>query len=93
LRQARSNIAREEDNAQISGLRDRTIGHFDAAIRVTDQAIRDATNGVWCRQGTLNRVGIGFRYRAALGCLITPPGRKTAHAVANDTHPRLKPVT
>ena len=46
LRQARSDIAREEDNAAIRGLRDRAIGHLDAAIRATDQAIRDATNGI-----------------------------------------------
>ena len=46
LRQARSDIAREEDNTQIRGLRDRAIAHLDAAIRATDQAIRDATNGI-----------------------------------------------
>jgi hypothetical protein len=46
LRQARSDIAREEDNAAIRGLRDRAIEHVDAAIRATDQAIRDAANGI-----------------------------------------------
>jgi len=46
LRQARSDIAREEDNAAIRGLRDRAIDHVDAAIRATDQAIRDAANGI-----------------------------------------------
>lgn len=46
LRQARSDIVREEDNAQVRGLRDRAIGHLDAAIRATDQAIRDAANGI-----------------------------------------------
>jgi hypothetical protein len=46
LRQARFDIAREEDNAAIRGLRDRAIEHVDAAIRATDQAIRDAANGI-----------------------------------------------
>lgn len=46
LRQARSDIAREEDNAAIRGLRDRAIGHLNAAIRATDHAIRDAANGI-----------------------------------------------
>ena len=33
LNKARSDIAREEDNAFANGLRDRAIGHIDAAIR------------------------------------------------------------
>jgi hypothetical protein len=32
LRQARADIAREEDNAYAGGLRNRAIGHIDAAI-------------------------------------------------------------
>jgi hypothetical protein len=32
LRKARADIAREEDNAFANGLRDRAIGHIDAAI-------------------------------------------------------------
>jgi hypothetical protein len=32
LRKARADIAREEDNTFADGLRDRAIGHIDAAI-------------------------------------------------------------
>jgi Spy/CpxP family protein refolding chaperone len=39
LGRARSEIAREEDNAYASGLRDRSLGHVDAAIN----AVRHAT--------------------------------------------------
>jgi hypothetical protein len=35
LNKARADIAREEDNAFADGLRDRAIGHIDAAIRAT----------------------------------------------------------
>ena len=46
LRQARSDIGGAEDNAATLGLRDRAIAHVDAAIRATDQAIRDMANGI-----------------------------------------------
>ncbi len=46
LRQARTDLAREEDNGAARALRDRAIVHLDEAIRGTNLAIRDAANGL-----------------------------------------------
>lgn len=45
LRKARADMAREEDNPAARGLRNRAIGHVDAALHATEQAIRDAETG------------------------------------------------
>jgi hypothetical protein len=41
----RSDAYREEDNPDARGLRDRAIGHVDAALHATEQAIRDVEVG------------------------------------------------
>jgi hypothetical protein len=41
LRKARSDVAREEDNAYARGLRNRSLGHIDAAIHRVRRAIHD----------------------------------------------------
>jgi hypothetical protein len=41
LRKVHSDIAREEDDPMTRGLRDRAVGHVDAAIRATEHAIGD----------------------------------------------------
>lgn len=46
LRKARNDIAREEDHADVRGLRDRAIHHIDEAIRATDLALRDASRSL-----------------------------------------------
>ena len=46
LRKARNDIAREEDYADVRGLRDRAIHHIDEAIRATDLALRDASRSL-----------------------------------------------
>ena len=45
LRKARTDMAREEDNPSARGLRNRAIGHVDAALHATERAIRDAELG------------------------------------------------
>ena len=45
LRKARADIAREEDNGAVRGLRDRAVHRLDEAIRATDRAIHDALDG------------------------------------------------
>jgi hypothetical protein len=45
LRQVRSDTYREEDNPDARGLRDRAIGHVDAALHATERAIHDAEAG------------------------------------------------
>ena len=45
LRKVRSDTYREEDNPDARGLRDRAIGHVDAALHATEQAIRDVEVG------------------------------------------------
>jgi hypothetical protein len=45
LRTARADMAREEDNPNARGLRDRSIGHVDAALHATEQAIHDVEVG------------------------------------------------
>ena len=46
LQKSRNDIAREEDNGAVRGLRDRSVHHIDEALRATDLAIRDAANGI-----------------------------------------------
>jgi hypothetical protein len=41
LHKARSDVAREEDNAYAQGLRNRAIGHIDAAIRSARRVFND----------------------------------------------------
>jgi hypothetical protein len=41
LRRAREDTAREEDDPAARGLRDRAIGHIDAALHATERAIHD----------------------------------------------------
>jgi hypothetical protein len=45
LRKVRSDTYREEDNPEARGLRDRAIGHVDAALHATEQAIHDVEVG------------------------------------------------
>jgi hypothetical protein len=45
LRRARADMAREEDNPAARGLRDRAIGHVDAALHATERAIHDVELG------------------------------------------------
>ncbi len=45
LRKARQDAAQGEANPQAVGLRDRVIGHIDAAIQATDRAIHDVEQG------------------------------------------------
>jgi len=46
LHKVRKDVAREEDDPMTRGLRDRAIGHIDAAIHATDGALADAKHGV-----------------------------------------------
>lgn len=46
LRKARNDIAQGEANPQTVDLRNRALGHIDAAIRATDHAIHDAEAGL-----------------------------------------------
>jgi hypothetical protein len=41
LRKVHSDVAREEDDPMTRGLRDRAVGHIDAAIHATEHAIMD----------------------------------------------------
>jgi hypothetical protein len=41
LRKARADVSREEDNAYANGLRARSIGHIDGAIRSVKHAVHD----------------------------------------------------
>jgi hypothetical protein len=45
LRKVHSDVAREEDDPAIRGLRDRAVGHIDGAIHATERAIRDVKTG------------------------------------------------
>jgi len=42
LHKVHSDVAREEDDPMTRGLRDRAVGHIDAAIHATDGAVADA---------------------------------------------------
>jgi hypothetical protein len=45
LRKVRSDTYREEDNPSARGLRDRALGHVDAALHATERAIHDVEAG------------------------------------------------
>jgi hypothetical protein len=45
LRTARTGTYREEDNPSAVGLRDRALGHIDAALHATERAIHDVEVG------------------------------------------------
>jgi hypothetical protein len=45
LRSVRAETYREEDNPSSVGLRDRALGHIDAALHATDRAIHDVEVG------------------------------------------------
>jgi hypothetical protein len=45
LRKVHSDTYREEDNPETRRLRDRAIGHVDAALHATEQAINDVESG------------------------------------------------
>jgi hypothetical protein len=45
LKRSRADIAREEDDPMVRGLRDRAIRHLDDAIRATHKVIRDVETG------------------------------------------------
>jgi hypothetical protein len=45
LHKVHADVAREEDDPITRGLRDRAVGHIDAAIRATDGALADAQHG------------------------------------------------
>ncbi len=45
LHKVHSDVAREEDDPITRGLRNRAVGHIDAAIHATDGALADAEHG------------------------------------------------
>jgi hypothetical protein len=45
LRKVHSDVAREEDDPMVKGLRDRAVGHIDGAIHATELAVRDIRQG------------------------------------------------
>jgi hypothetical protein len=45
LRKVHSDVAREEDDPATRGLRDRAVGHIDAAIHQTERTIFDVEHG------------------------------------------------
>jgi hypothetical protein len=45
LRKVHSDVAREEDDPMVKGLRNRAVGHIDGAIRATEVAVRDVRTG------------------------------------------------
>ena len=45
LREVHSEVAREEDDPETRGLRNRAVGHVDGAIHATEHAIHDVENG------------------------------------------------
>jgi hypothetical protein len=45
LRKTHDDVAREEDDPMVRGLRNRAIGHIDAAIGATKHAIGDVEHG------------------------------------------------
>jgi hypothetical protein len=45
LRKVHSDVAREEDDPMTKGLRNRAVGHIDAAIHANERAIRDVERG------------------------------------------------
>lgn len=45
LRKVHSDVAREEDDPMVKGLRNRAVGHIDGAIHATEVAVRDVRTG------------------------------------------------
>jgi len=45
LRKTRKDVAREEDDPEVRGLRNRAIGHIDEAIHATERAVGDVRQG------------------------------------------------
>lgn len=45
LRKVHSDVAREEDDPMVKGLRNRAVGHIDGAIHATESAIHDVRQG------------------------------------------------
>ena len=45
LRKVHSDVAREEDDPMTRGLRDRAVGHIDAAVHETERSIFDVEHG------------------------------------------------
>jgi hypothetical protein len=45
LHKVHSDVAREEDDPMVKGLRDRAVAHIDGAIHATELAIRDVKQG------------------------------------------------
>ncbi len=45
LRKVHQDVAREEDDPMVKGLRNRAVGHIDAAIEATRHAIGDVEHG------------------------------------------------
>jgi hypothetical protein len=45
LRKTHEDVAREEDDPMVKGLRNRAVGHIDAAIEATRHAIGDVEHG------------------------------------------------
>jgi hypothetical protein len=45
LRKVHSDVAREEDDPMTRGLRDRAVGHIDAALRAAETALHMAESG------------------------------------------------
>ena len=45
LRKSHDDVAREEDDPMVKGLRNRAVGHIDAAIEATRHAIGDVEHG------------------------------------------------
>jgi hypothetical protein len=45
LRKVHSDVAREEDDPMVKGLRNRAVGHIDGAIHATEVAVKDVRTG------------------------------------------------
>jgi hypothetical protein len=45
LRKTHDDVAREEDDPMVKGLRNRAVGHIDGAIHATEKAIGDVKTG------------------------------------------------
>jgi hypothetical protein len=45
LRKVHADVAREEDDPMVKGLRDRAVGHIDGAIHATEMAVGDVKHG------------------------------------------------
>ena len=45
LHKVHSDVAREEDDPMVKGLRNRAVGHIDGAIHATEEAVKDVRTG------------------------------------------------